>query len=35
MFPHPYTEENGKDYLSLAINHPGIFAIDVDGEVVG
>ena len=19
MFPHPYTEENGKDYLSLAI----------------
>ena len=35
MFPHPYTEENGKEYLSLAINHPGIFAIDVDGEVVG
>ena len=35
MFPHPYTEEKGKDYLSLAINHPGIFAIDVDGEVVG
>ena len=35
MFPHPYTEENGRDYLSLAINHPGIFAIDVDGEVVG
>ena len=32
---NPKSEEIGTEYLSLAINHPGIFAIDIDGEVVG
>lgn len=35
QFPHPYSKENGKAYLSIAIGDPGIFAIDVDGEAVG
>ena len=35
QFPHPYTEKDGKEFLSMAIDHPGIFAIDVDGESIG
>ncbi len=34
-FPHPYSEEDGRKFLSMASNNPGIFAIDVDGEAVG
>ena len=36
-FPYPYTQENGKAYLSrIANDNPTkIFAIDVNGEAVG
>lgn len=34
-FPHPYTEEDGKSFLSIAISQPCIFTIDVAGEAVG
>lgn len=34
-FPHPYTKEDGKNFLSIAIPHPCIFTIDVAGEAVG
>jgi len=36
-FPHPYTEEDGKAYLSTVIsdNPTKVFAIEVDGEAVG
>jgi len=34
-FPHPYSEEDGQRFLSMASNNPGIFAIDIDGEAVG
>ncbi len=34
-FPHPYTEEDGREFLSMASVNPGIFAIDVNGEAVG
>ena len=36
-FPHPYTYEDGKSYLSMIENDnpTKVFAIDVDGEAVG
>mgnify|MGYP000177268116 CR=1 FL=1 len=34
-FPHPYTEQDGKNFLSIALMHPSIFTIDVAGEAVG
>jgi [ribosomal protein S5]-alanine N-acetyltransferase len=35
-FPHPYTAENGKAFIEMAIQEPiHIFAIDVNGEAVG
>lgn len=34
-FPHPYTKEDGRSFLSIAISHPTIFTIDVEGEAVG
>lgn len=34
-FPHPYTEQDGKNFLSIALTHPSIFTIDVAGEAVG
>jgi len=36
-FPHPYTQEDGKAYLSMVANdNPAkVFAIDVHGEAVG
>jgi RimJ/RimL family protein N-acetyltransferase len=36
-FPHPYTEEDGKAYLSMITNDNPlkVFAIEVNGEAVG
>ena len=36
-FPHPYTEEDGKTYLSMIANDnpTKVFAIDVNGEAIG
>lgn len=37
-FPHPYTEENGKEWLAKVVDAPLPalnFAIDVEGEAVG
>jgi len=36
-FPHPYTQEDGKAYLSMIANDnpTKVFAIDVNGEAVG
>ena len=34
-FPHPYTEQDGREFLAIAIGNPGLRAIDVDGEAVG
>ena len=36
-FPHPYTQENGKAFITMAANDnpTKIFAIDVNGEAVG
>ena len=36
-FPHPYTEEDGKAYLSMVTNDnpTKVFAIEVDGKAVG
>jgi len=36
-FPHPYTEEDGKAYLSTVTNDnpTKVFAIEVNGEAVG
>jgi len=36
-FPHPYTHENGKTFISMATNDnpTKIFAIEVNGEAVG
>jgi RimJ/RimL family protein N-acetyltransferase len=36
-FPHPYTEEAGKNWLKVAMEEPVnlLFAIEVDGEAVG
>lgn len=36
-FPHPYTTENGKMFITMATkNDPvNIFAIDINGEVSG
>ena len=36
-FPHPYTQEDGKAYLSMIANdNPAkVFAIEVNGEAVG
>ena len=36
-FPHPYTIEDGKSYLSMIANDnpTKVFAIDVNGEAVG
>jgi RimJ/RimL family protein N-acetyltransferase len=34
-FPHPYTEEDGRAFLKMAVENPGMRAIDVDGEAVG
>ena len=37
QFPHPYTEEDGRKFISgVSNNSPtNVFAIDVDGEVIG
>jgi RimJ/RimL family protein N-acetyltransferase len=35
IFPHPYTDEDGRQFLAIAANDSGIFAIDIDGEAVG
>ena len=37
IFPHPYTEENGRNFIAFATqdNPVRIFAIDVNGEAVG
>lgn len=37
QFPHPYTREDGDEYLSIvaAQNPTQIFAIDVEGDAVG
>ena len=36
-FPHPYTEADGRKYLSMVANNSPVkvFAIDIDGEAVG
>jgi RimJ/RimL family protein N-acetyltransferase len=37
-FPHPYTEENGRQFIAIAINKPKpatLLAIDIDGKAVG
>ncbi len=36
-FPHPYTEENGKAFISFASQHDThhVFAIDINGEACG
>ncbi len=34
-FPHPYTEQDGREFLKTAIGNSGLRAIDVDGESVG
>ena len=34
-FPHPYTVDDGREFLSMASSNSGIFAIDVAGEAVG
>ncbi len=34
-FPHPYTGQDGREFLAMAIGNPGLRAIDVDGEAVG
>ncbi len=34
-FPHPYTEQDGREFLAMAIGSPGLRAIDVGGEAVG
>jgi len=36
-FPHPYTPEDGKTYLSMIANDnpTKVFAIDVNGEAIG
>lgn len=35
-FPHPYTIEDGKNFLKMAIGSPThIFAIDINSEAVG
>ncbi len=34
-FPHPYTEEDGREFLTMAVGNPGLCAIDVSGEAVG
>jgi hypothetical protein len=36
-FPHPYTQDDGKAYLSIVVNDnpTKVFAIDVNGEAVG
>ena len=36
-FPHPYTYEDGKAYLSMIVNDnpTKVFAIEVNGEAVG
>lgn len=36
-FPHPYTEENGKAFISFATQYDThhIFAIDINGEACG
>jgi RimJ/RimL family protein N-acetyltransferase len=35
IFPHPYTDEDGRQFLTVAVNDSGIFAIDIDGKAVG
>jgi RimJ/RimL family protein N-acetyltransferase len=34
-FPHPYSEENGKAFIAMAMSAPSILAIEVNGEAVG
>lgn len=34
-FPHPYSEENGKAFIAMAMRAPSILAIEVNGEAVG
>lgn len=34
-FPHPYTEENGKQFLEFAIRSDSIFAIDIENRACG
>lgn len=37
VFPHPYTIENGKTFITFATSNPNskIFAIIIDGKLVG
>ena len=34
-FPHPYTEESGLAFLTMASENAGIFAIEIAGEAAG
>lgn len=36
-FPHPYTEEDGKKFIQMALNQSptSLFAIDLNGEAIG
>ncbi len=37
VFPHPYTEENGRSFIEMATKYtpPNILAIEVNGEAAG
>ena len=37
QFPHPYTRENGENFLKFAMQQspPKIFAIDINGKAIG
>lgn len=37
QFPHPYTEEDGRSYISMIADDdpPQVFAIDINGEAAG
>lgn len=35
QFPYPYTEEDGKNFLSMAVDSTNIFAVEVNDEVIG
>lgn len=37
VFPHPYTEENGRSFIEMATKNtpPNILAIEVNGEAAG
>jgi RimJ/RimL family protein N-acetyltransferase len=34
-FPHPYTVDDGREFLKMAVGNPGLRAVDVGGEAVG